>query len=288
MKYSFIDAEKAKMAVRRLCKMLGVSRSGYYVWRSGASKPPSSRARANEELGKAVVAIHEKNRRSYGRPRIQRVLLKRGIRVGANRLRRIMVQKGIWGRRAKRRRVYGADEQQAPSPNLLQRNFNAEQPNRVWCGDITQYRIGTTWLYVATVIDLFSRRVVGLAFGPDANTDLTVRAMLDALKRRQPAPGLIFHSDRGVQYKAVRFRRLLASRGVVQSMSRKGNCLDNAVAESLFATLEFELARHRAWSSSLDAELEIRNFVFAFYNASRMHSRLDYLSPEQFEQKHAA
>jgi putative transposase len=288
VRYSFIDAEKAKMPVRRLCRMLGVSRSGYYVWRSGASKPISSRARANEELAKTVVEIHEKNRRTYGRPRIQRALLKRGMRVGANRLRRIMLQNGIWGRRVNRRRVYGTDEQQAPSPNLLQRNFNAERPNQVWCGDITQYRIGGTWLYVATVIDLFSRRVVGLAFGPDANTDLTVRAMLDAFKRRRPAPGLIFHSDRGVQYRAVRFRRLLASRGLVQSMSRRGNCLDNAVAESLFATLEFELARHRTWSSSHDAELEIRNFIFAFYNAHRMHSRLEYLSPEQFEQRHAA
>jgi len=288
MKYAFIDAQKAKMSVGRLCEALRVSRSGYYEWRSGKEKPPSLRAQRNEELAQRIIAIHKESRGCYGRPRIQRALLREGIRVGANRLGRIMVQHGIWGRKRRPRRRYGVDAAEPPAPNLLDRNFDAERKDQVWCGDITQFRVGLQWLYVAIVIDVFARRVVGLAFGPDATTDLTVRAMLDALRRRNPPHGLVFHSDRGVQYRAARFRRLTDRRGIVQSMSRKGNCLDNAVAESFFATLEAELASRTLWLSTQQAEQEIRNFVFTFYNHERMHSTLGYLPPAEFEEKNAA
>jgi len=201
-----------------------------------------------------------------------------------------MVENGIWGRLRRRRwRPSDAgDVVDPPAPNLLQRNFHADQQDRVWCGDITQLRAGSQWLYVATVIDLYSRRVVGLAFGTDATTSLTVRAMLDALHRRHPPQGLIFHTDRGCQYASRRFRRFTRSRGIAQSMSRRGNCLDNAVAESFFATLEAELERHANWTSPQEAERDIRDFVLTFYNHERMHSRVGYLPPAEFEARNAA
>lgn len=276
------------MKIGRLCEALQVSRSSYYEWRSNRDRPRTARTRSNAELTKRVIGIHEKSRGCYGRPRILRVLRSQGVRVGANRLRRIMVQNGLYGRRRRRYRRLGSDSTHPPAPNLLQRNFRASAPNLIWCGDITQFRIGLEWLYVATVIDLFSRRVVGIAFGMDATTDLVVRAMLDACKRRRPPPGLVFHSDQGSQYGSERFRRLLERRGIVQSMSRSGNCLDNAVAESFFATLEHELASRRVWASPTHAEKEIRNFTMSFYNHERLHSTLDYTPPAVFEQRQAA
>jgi putative transposase len=216
-----------------------------------------------------------------------RLLRREGVKVGANRVRRLMVQNGLYGRRRHRRRTYDDATGDAASPNLLRRNFEAKRPDLIWCGDITQFRVRLRWLYVATVIDLYSRRVVGLAFGIDATSDLTVRAMLDACKRRKPAEGLVFHTDRGVQYRSLRFRRVMNSRAIVQSMSRPGNCLDNAVAESFFATLEHELASRRVWSSLEEAELEIRNFTMTFYNQERLHSSANFLPPAEFEELNA-
>ena len=201
-----------------------------------------------------------------------------------------MVENGIWGR-LRRRRWRPADVGDVvdpPAPNLLERNFHASEKNRVWCGDITQFRAGSVWLYLAIVIDLYSRRVVGLAFGTNATTSLVVRAMLDALNCRRPPQGVVFHTDRGSQYASRRFRRFTASRGIVQSMSRRGNCLDNAVAESFFATLEAELECHSDWASTQEAARDIRDFVLTFYNQERMHSRVGYLPPAEFETRNAA
>lgn len=289
MKYAFIEAEKAgPISVKCLCAAVGVARSNYYAWRLNKERPVSARQKQNAELAERILEIHLKSRKTYGRPRILRMLRAEGRRVGANRVRRIMVQNGIYGRKQRPYRRYGVHCAGAPEPNLLERDFSATAPDQVWCGDITEFRIGRRRLYVATVIDLFSRRVVGLAFGPDATTSLTIRAMLDAFRRRGPTWGTLFHSDQGVQYRAERFRRLLAARGLRQSMSRAGNCLDNAVAESFFATLEHELASRKTWASLTEAEADIRNFVLTFYNRQRLHSTLGYLSPATYEAMAAA
>jgi putative transposase len=273
-----------------LCEALDVSKSSYYESRQRRELGPSQRELADQQLREEVVSIHQTSRRSYGRPRIQRELKRRGIRVGANRLRRIMLENGIFGRLRRRRwrPSHSGDVMAPPAPNLLQRNFVAEEKDRIWCGDITQLRAGNQWLYLAIVIDLYSRRVVGLAFGIDATTSLTVRAMLDALQRRQPGEGLVFHSDRGAQYSSRRFRSFTSRKGVVQSMSRSGNCLDNAVAESFFATLEAELERHAEWLTTDEAERDIRDFTLNFYNQERMHSTIGYLSPVEYETRNAA
>lgn len=273
-----------------LCEALDVSKSSYYESRQRRELGPSQRELADQQLREEVVSIHQTSRRSYGRPRIQRELKRRGIRVGANRLRRIMLENGIFGRLRRRRwrPSHSGDVMAPPAPNLLQRNFVAEEKDRIWCGDITQLRAGNQWLYLAIVIDLYSRRVVGLAFGIDATTSLTVRAMLDALQRRQPGEGLVFHSDRGAQYSSRRFRSFTSRKGMVQSMSRSGNCLDNAVAESFFATLEAELERHAEWLTTDEAERDIRDFTLNFYNQERMHSTIGYLSPVEYETRNAA
>lgn len=288
MRYQFIKAEKANVPAVHLCRALNVSRSSFYDWLKGGTKEPSRRDKANAKLRLKVLELYRKSGQRYGRPKLLRGLRRAGIRVGENRLRRIMVQNGIWGRKRAPRRKYNAETADAPSPNLVGRNFTTDRPDQTWCGDITQFRIGAQWLFVATVIDLYSRRVVGLSFGRDATTELVVRAMLDALRRRKPSGGTIFHTDRGVQYRSQRFRRLCMARGLVQSMSRAGNCLDNAVAESFFATLEHELASRTTWGSLEQAELEIRNYVFDFYNQRRMHASNDYLSPAEFETENAA
>lgn len=291
MKFAFIAAEKARqspISVETLCASLRVKRSTYYDWLQRRQRPPSVRERSNEALAEKVADIHRASRNCYGRPRIERVLRREGVRVGANRLRRIMVQNGIYGRKRRRVRKYGVEATEPACADLVQRDFAPKGRDQAWCGDITQIRVDNRWLYIATVIDMFSRRVVGLALGHDATTDLTVRAMLDALKRRRPRDGLVFHTDRGVQYRARRFRRLTTRRGVIQSMSRSGNCLDNAVAESFFATLEAELFSRRTWDSVAQAEREIRNYIFTFYNRQRIHSWTDYLSPEDFEHQRAA
>jgi len=289
MKYAFIEAEKAgPISVERLCEALEVGSSSFYAWRGNKAKPPTKREQENRRLTELITAIHVRSRGTYGCPRILAALRREGVRVGVNRIRRIMAQNGIYGRRPPRRGQPHKVQAGAASPNLLERNFVTPKPNQVWCGDITEFRIAQRRFYVATVIDVFARRVVGLAFGLDATSELTVRAMVDAIRRRKPPPGLLFHSDRGSQYRAASFRRVLRRWRIVQSMSRSGNCLDNAVAESFFATLEHELASRSTWVSVDQAEEDIRDFVLGFYNQHRLHSSLGYMSPNDYEAASAA
>ena len=289
MKFEFIEAEKAgPISVLSLCKALRVSKSSYYDWRKRDRRTPTPRQLETKELTDRVAELHRRSRGTYGRPRLMHALKEEGWRIGPNRLRRIMLQTGIYGRKRRRGRKHGPADADAPAANLLERNFEASRRDQVWCGDITEYRVRGRRLFLAVVIDLFSRRVVGLAFGTDATTDLVVRAMLDALRRRGPSDGVIFHSDQGVQYRSVRFRRLASVHGITQSMSRAGNCLDNAVAESFFATLEHELASRRDWNSIAQAKRALREFTLDFYNSVRMHSTLNYLSPNDFEVAHLA
>ncbi len=286
MRYRFIESEKAKglnISVAVLCEALEVSRSGFYAWQTRQTAPPSKRAHKTEQLRKTIRSLQlEEGRGTYGRPRILTRLRELGHAIGANRVRRIMLQEGLYGR-PRRRWKARADKGLPPAENLLERNFTATAANQVWCGDITEFKIGNRKLFVAVVIDLFSRRVVGLAFSTNANTALVVRTLLDALARRQPQQPVIFHTDRGVQYRSALFRAIAAANNVVQSMSRAYNCLDNAVAESFFATLEHELASRRNWTSIEQAEHDLRDFILGFYNPTRIHTTNGNMSPEAFE-----
>lgn len=286
MRFSFIAAEKAKdetTSISHLCKALGVSRQGFYAWRARKSARASKRVRQTAELRQRVRDIHKKSDGVYGRPRIQLALRAEGRNVGANRIRRLMCQEGLFGRPRPRWRSPGEKEKLPASTNLLERDFTATAVNRVWCGDVTEFRIGRQRLFLAVVIDLFSRRVVGLSFGVSPNTALVVRALVDAVEHRRPSTDVVFHSDRAAVYRSLLFRAVARRNGIVQSMSRAYNCLDNAVAESFFATLEHELASRRDWTSLADAERDLRNFILNFYNPIRMHSTNNYLSPADFE-----
>jgi transposase InsO family protein len=286
VRFSFIAAEKAKdkaTCIAHLCSALGVSRQGFYAWQARKDAPPTKRARETAELRSLVRDIHKQSWGTYGRPRIQLALRAIGRPVGANRIRRIMCQEGLCGRPRRRWRGSGEREKLPALDNLLARNFTASGPNRVWCGDVTEFRIGRRRLFLATVIDIFSRRVIGISFGPNANTPLVVRALVDAVCRRKPERDVVFHTDRASIYRSLLFRAVAQANGVIQSMSRAYNCLDNAVAESFFATLEHELASRRDWASVAQAERDIRDFVLNFYNPIRIHSTNNNLSPADFE-----
>jgi transposase InsO family protein len=282
--YPFIEAEKHGQGnVRRACALLEVSRAAYYVW-SGID--PEERHRGDEELLAAIRDAHKASRGTYGAPRITRALRKQGRRVSRKRIARLMRQRGIVGRpRRRRKRTTIADPAAAQAADLLQRNFTpaAHEIDKTWCGDISYIRTWEGWSYVATVIDLSSRRVVGLAMADHLRTSLVSEALATALAQRRPKKGLIFHSDRGCQYTSHDFREQLDRHGIVQSLSRPGQCWDNAVAESFFATLKEELLYRGTWPTRSAAKRAIFEYVEVFYNRRRMHSALGYLSPVDYE-----
>ena len=282
--YPFIEAEKVRQRnVRRACLLLSVSRAAYYAW---SASGPDERRRADDELLQAIKDAHKASRGTYGSPRITRELRKRGLRVSRKRVARLMRQRGIVGRaRRRRRRTTIADPAAAQTADLLQRNFApaAHELDKVWCGDISYVRTWEGWTYVATVIDVSSRRVVGLAMADHLRTSLVSEAFGTALALRRPGKGLIFHTDRGCQYTSGEFRELLARHGVVQSLSRPGQCWDNAVAESFFSTLKEELLYRGVWPTRSAARRAIFEYVEVFYNRRRLHSALGYLSPADYE-----
>jgi len=284
--YPFIEAERVAGAgcVRRACLLLKVSRAAYYAWSTGA---PCERRLADEELLERIVAAHKASRGTYGSPRITRALRTAGLRVGRKRIARLMALRGLVGR-AKRRRKRTTIADPAASgraTDLLQRDFapEAHEIDTLWCGDISYVRTWEGWAYVATVIDLASRRVVGLALCDHLRASLASEALTMALTQRRPAPGLVFHSDRGCQYTSDEFRGLLAGHGLVQSLSRPGQCWDNAVAESFFSTLKEELLYRGVWPTRAAARRAIFEYVEVFYNRQRMHSTLGYLTPVAYE-----
>jgi len=284
--YPFIEAERVGRAgcVRRACVLLKVSRAAYYAWSSGA---PSEHWLADEELLKRIVAAHKASRGTYGSPRIARALRAAGLRVGRKRIARLMALRGLAGRARRRtKRTTIADPAaQGQASDLLRRNFapQAHEIDTVWCGDISYVRTWEGWAYLATVIDLSSRRVVGLALCDHLRSSLVGDALRMALGQRRPAAGLIFHSDRGCQYTSAEFRGLLAQHGLVQSLSRPGQCWDNAVAESFFSTLKEELLYRGVWPTRVAARRAIFEYVEVFYNRQRMHSTLGYLTPVAYE-----
>jgi len=284
VKFSFIDVEKANFPVKTLCKMLEVSTSGYYASRK---RGPSKRSRENEALLVRVKAIHAKSRGTYGSPRIrEEIVASDALKkpVSRKRIARLMREAGIEGRCPKRfRRTTNSEHEHPIAENRLERDFTASAPNRAWVTDITYVRTWEGWLYLAVVIDLFSRRVVGWAIAPHMRTELVLDALRMALGRRVPSANLVHHSDRGCQYASTEYRSLLQQHAINCSMSRTGDCWDNAVAESFFATLKTELIYLQAWPTRRGACREIAEFIELFYNNERRHSYLGYLSPAEYE-----
>ena len=280
--FRFIDAEKANHPVAVLCSALGVSRSGFYDWRA---RGPSQRSVRDRRLVSHIRAAHKRSRGTYGRPRMQAELAEQGIDVGQRRIGRLMRSEGLAGVPRKRFRVTTtADERCQASPNLLNREFSAERPNQAWVTDITYVQVGSQWLYLSVILDLFSRKVVGWAAEPHLRTDLCLQALRAAVAVRQPGKGLLHHSDRGCQYTSTEYQTELQRHGIVPSMSRKGDCWDNAVAESFFGTLKTELVHRKAFRSLGEARAALGEYIHQFYNAHRRHSLLGRVSPNRFEE----
>lgn len=283
MRFAFIVAEKAAYPVRLLCHTLQVSRAGFYAWHT---RPPAPRTRADERLGLEIAAIHAESRQRYGSPRVHAELADRGCRTSRKRVARLMRGRGLAARRRRRFRVTTHSRHPFPiAPNVLARQFERAVPDQAWVTDITYIPTGEGWLYLAVIVDLCSRFAVGWAMSERVTDDLTLDALGMALARRRPAAGLLHHSDRGSQYASGDYQRLLAQHGIVCSMSRRGDCWDNAVAESFFATVKVELVHDAAWATRAAARTELFDYLELFYNGQRRHSALGYLSPRAFERR---
>jgi transposase InsO family protein len=267
-----------------MCRVLEVSPAGFYVWRT---RGPSVRAIMDDQLVPHVRASHRRSDGTYGAPRVLGDLRDDGWRVGQKRVARLMRGAGLVGRARPRGKVRTTDSQHVYgiAPNLLNRQFNVTEVNRVWVSDITYVPTRQGWLYLATVLDLASRRCIGWAMRETLDVDLALSALRMALGARCPSPGLLHHSDRGIQYACDDYRTLLAEHEIVASMSNKGDCWDNAVAESFFATLELELIIKRDWHTRDDARRAIFKYIETWYNRQRRHSTLGNISPAAFEAK---
>jgi transposase InsO family protein len=283
VRFRFIAAEKATFPVRMLCRVLQVSRAGFYA---SQRRKPAARVQADERLGLEIATIHAESRQRYGSPRIHAELRERGCRTSRKRVARLMRRRGLAARRRRRFRVTTHSQHSCPiAPNLLARQFAQPTPDHAWVTDITYIWTGEGWLYLAIILDLCSRFAVGWAVNERITDDLTLDALTMALQRRRPLPGLLLHSDRGSQYASRDFHDLLAEHGLVASMSRRGNCWDNAVAESFFASLKIELVYEADWATRAAACAELFEYLEVFYNGQRRHSALGYLSPRVFEQR---
>ena len=280
--FEFIQAEKAQHHVRTLCRALGVSRSGFYAW---SRRPPSFHALEDERLTRTIRRIHESSRRTYGSPRVHAELAFDEIHVSRKRVARLMRQAQLSGLHRPRRgrtTIRGLDL--APAPDLVARNFSPPGADRIWVADITYIRTWEGWLFLAVVLDLFSRKIVGWAMAPHLPTELVADALDMAIMRRRPGPGLVHHSDRGCQYTSLGFGRKLRESGILPSMGAVGTAYDNAVAESFFASLKKDLIHRDAWPTRDGARLAIFDYIEVFYNRQRRHSTLGQLSPAAFEE----
>jgi transposase InsO family protein len=281
VKFGFIHAKKACFPVAVLCEQLDVSRSGYYAW---AQRAESARSRSDRELSLEVAAVHQESRGRYGSPRVHAELRARGRHVARKRVARLMRQQGLAARRRRRFvRTTDSAHRQPVADNLLARHFSPGQPNCSWATDITYVATRQGWLYLAVVLDLFSRQVVGWAMGQSIDTQLVLGALDMALKSRKPPRGLLHHSDRGSQYASADYQRALEQRGIRCSMSRKGNCWDNAVVESFFSSLKMELVHEADFATREQASSALFEYIEVFYNRKRRHSSLGYLSPVEYE-----
>lgn len=285
MKYAWIAAHVTEYPVRVMCRVLKVSTSSYYGWRQGRE----ARAKAAEvtaQLSAKIKALFLSYRSCYGARRIQRALQQDGVTISRRRVSRLMKAEGLVCK--VRRRVRATTDSKHTQPiadNLLARDFTAQSPDQKYVGDITYLWTDQGWLYLAVVIDLFSRKVVGWAMADHMQASLVNDALLMALWQRKPKPGLLWHTDRGSQYASASHRQVLADHGIIQSMSRKGNCWDNAVSESFFHTLKVEQVHHLRFTTKEVAKQTLFEYIEVFYNRQRMHSANDYLSPADFEKK---
>jgi putative transposase len=290
--FRFIAAKKtdgSAFPVRALCRSLGVSPSGYYAW---LERPASARAVADAALTATIHAIHTVSRGTYGAPRIHAELTDLAgpyqLRCGRKRVARLMRLAQVVGcHRRRTRRTTIVDPTAAPAEDLVQRDFTPVAPDRLYVADITYVRTWEGWLYLAVVLDAFSRRVVGWAMADHLRTELVLEALGMALWQRRPAPGTVFHSDHGCQYTSLAFGRELRHSGLVPSMGSVADAYDNAVAESFFATLKCELLYRRPWPRREDARRAIFEFIEAWYNRRRRHSTLGYVSPAEYERRYA-
>lgn len=275
-------AHQGQYAVKRMCRALRVSRSGYYAWRG---RPVSQRAQANATLVAQIREEFRASRHTYGSPRIHAALRRKGTLCGRNRVMRLMGLHGMVARRTRRRvpRTTQRDLGAIPAPNLLQQHFASPAPDRKWVSDITYIDTGEDWLYLAAVMDLFSRRVVGWAMADHMQTSLAQQALDMAMLRRDPAQGLLHHSDQGSQYTSEAYQQSMRTHQCEVSMSRVGNCFDNAPIESFFRTLKAECAT-RQFANRAQARTAIFEYIEAWYNRQRLHSALNYSSPAEFEQ----
>ena len=282
--YPFIEAENAGSGnVKRACELLQVSRAAYYSHRTTG---PSARARVDAALTEKIIEVHDESNGTYGTPRIHAELADQGHRHSRKRIARLLREAGLAGRAPKRWRTTTIPDPAANTPaDLIERDFScsAREIDTRWCGDITYINTWEGWLYLATVIDLGSRKVVGWATADHLRTDLVEQALRNAVTQRRPEPGVIFHSDRGCQYTSSQYSRAAADAGVRLSVGRKGQCWDNAVAESFFATIKIELLDRQAWPTKAKAHKAIFEYIEGWYNTRRRHSSLGYLSPAAYE-----
>lgn len=281
MKFDFMKNHTDLFSVNRMSQVLGVSTSGYYKY---ASKAPSKRERENTRLLLEIKKIHKETRETYGYPRMHIELQSRGVACGRNRVARLMRQHGIVAKMVKKFRVKSRPKQRVVKvENLLDQNFVAVEPNQKWVSDITYVPTKQGWLYLAVVLDLYSRKVVGMSMSKFITKELVLGALNQATMNRKIRNGLVCHSDKGSQYTSADFQSFLKVRGITSSMSGKGNCYDNAVAESFFHTIKTELTRFSKYETRQEAKNDIFEYVQIFYNKKRRHSYLGYLSPDEFE-----
>lgn len=284
MKFKWIHEHRNQFPVQAMCRVLAVTASGYYA---SLRRPVSARARRRTELTEKIKASHEKSRRTYGSPRVHRDLTAGDVKVSENTVAKIMRENKIQSK-ARRRFIPAttdSNHDHPVAPNRLDRRFEQTKKDNAWCSDITYIPTRQGWLYLAVVIDLCSRRIVGWSMGDSLHATLVCDALAMALAARRPSAetGLMHHSDRGVQYACGQFQSLLAGHGITCSMSRTGNCYDNAVAESFFSTLKRELTHHEDYTTHEQARRSIFEYIEVFYNRQRRHSSLGYVSPEAFE-----
>jgi putative transposase len=276
-----IAAHRGRFPLSLMCRALGVSRAGLYA---AHRRPPSARAQANAYLRVEIRAVHHRSRQTYGSPRVHAELRARGRRCGRHRVARLMRIEGLQARRRRRFRVTTQSRHGHPiAPNVLARRFAVGAPDRVWAGDITYLPTREGWLYLAVLLDLGSRRVIGWAVRATLERELTLAALRMALTARRPAPGLLHHSDRGGRYACGEYRALLAAHGLTASMSRRGDCWDNAVVESFLGTLKAELVEGANWATRAEAEAAVGAYLEDWYNRDRRHSVLGYASPVTYE-----
>lgn len=286
MKYAFIQKQQRHYPIIRLCEVLEISTSGYYAW---IGRPESSRRKENRILTTKIQCLHKASRRTYGSPRIYEDLLSMGEKIGVNRVARLMKSADIKSKMARRFIITtNSRKTMAPAPDLLQRNFITTAPNKVWVTDTTFIPTQQGWLYLAVVLDLYSRSVIGWAMSDSNNTQLVSDALTMAIWRRGKPQGVIVHSDQGATYSSGIYQQIMKDHGLICSMSRRGECLDNAVAESFFGSLKTEHVDDENYRTRTEAKQSIFEYIEIFYNQRRRHSTLGYLSPQDFEDKYVA